>query len=114
MQVTLSWSPAAREVCSQRLELAEGATLGAALKISGLIEREPQWADCPVGIWGRIQALDTVLQESDRIELYRPLRCDPKEARRERYRGKGAAKTAKSAKTANTPGQPALSGNPKP
>jgi putative ubiquitin-RnfH superfamily antitoxin RatB of RatAB toxin-antitoxin module len=30
-----------------------------------------------------------VLRNRDRVELYRPLKVDPKEARRQRYRGQG-------------------------
>ena len=38
------------------------------------------------GLWGRPAAGQTLLQDGDRIEIYRPLRVDPKVARRERYR----------------------------
>ena len=38
------------------------------------------------GLWGRPAAAQTLLQDGDRIEIYRPLRVDPKVARRERYR----------------------------
>ena len=42
--------------------------------------------DWDAGLWGRRQPGSTVLQDGDRVEAYRPLRCDPKEARRLRYR----------------------------
>ncbi|MDD9868996.1 MAG: RnfH family protein [Gammaproteobacteria bacterium] len=35
-----------------------------------------------VGVFGRRVALDCVLEEGDRIEIYRPLRRTPMEARR--------------------------------
>lgn len=35
------------------------------------------------GIWGRPVDRSRVLSDGDRVELYRPLRRDPKEARRE-------------------------------
>ena len=41
-----------------------------------------------MGIWGRQAEPDTALRMHDRVEIYRPLRCDPKEARRLRYRQK--------------------------
>ena len=44
------------------------------------------WGTCDVGIFGRICDRNTVPRDGDRIELYRPLACDPKEARRERVR----------------------------
>lgn len=42
-----------------------------------------------VGIWGRPATLNTLVQVSDRIEVYRPLTVDPKEARRLRYKKQG-------------------------
>jgi len=38
-----------------------------------------------VGIWGRTRSLDTPLRDMDRVEVYRALKVDPKEARRLRY-----------------------------
>ena len=43
-------------------------------------------ARCAVGVWGRKQALRDALRDRDRVEVYRPLKVDPKEARRLRYR----------------------------
>lgn len=42
-----------------------------------------------IGIWGRVRSLDTPLRDRDRIEVYRPLTVDPKEARRQRYAKRG-------------------------
>lgn len=42
------------------------------------------------GIWGRICAVNTLLHDGDRVELYRPLTVDPKIARRERFMQQGA------------------------
>jgi len=39
-----------------------------------------------VGIFGRRVTLETRLKDGDRVELYRPLQLDPKEARRRRAR----------------------------
>jgi putative ubiquitin-RnfH superfamily antitoxin RatB of RatAB toxin-antitoxin module len=39
-----------------------------------------------VGIFGHKASLDQVLREGDRVEIYRPLIADPKEARRQRAR----------------------------
>jgi putative ubiquitin-RnfH superfamily antitoxin RatB of RatAB toxin-antitoxin module len=62
------------------LELEEGATVRSALAAAGL--QAPHGA----GIYGRRVALDTRLADGDRVEIYRPLRADPKEARRQRAR----------------------------
>jgi putative ubiquitin-RnfH superfamily antitoxin RatB of RatAB toxin-antitoxin module len=39
-----------------------------------------------VGVWGALRGLDHPLRDRDRVEVYRPLKVDPKEARRLRYR----------------------------
>ena len=36
------------------------------------------------GVWGKTRPAHYVLREGDRIEWYRPLRADPKQARRAR------------------------------
>lgn len=48
----------------------------------GLVPRELGGA--AVGVWGERKALDYVVRTGDRIEFYRPLKFDPKEARRAR------------------------------
>lgn len=77
------------------VSIAEGATVKEAIELSGLRDRCPQLFPIAgsVGIYGKLCSEDTVLQDGDRIELYRPLRADPKEARRNRAirRGKSAA-----------------------
>ena len=35
-----------------------------------------------VGIWGKVRPLDAGLRDGDRVELYRALQADPKDARR--------------------------------
>lgn len=66
------------------LELDNGATVADAIRAAGLRERFPsQNLDAlSTGIWGRLAARDTVLSEGDRVELYRPLELDPRDARR--------------------------------
>ncbi|MBV8030865.1 MAG: RnfH family protein [Betaproteobacteria bacterium] len=61
------------------LRLSEGATLADAVAASGFT------ADgMKTGIHGRIAGRETVLEDGDRVEIYRPLRLDAKEARRRR------------------------------
>ena len=43
-----------------------------------------------IGIWGKPSTMNHKLKENDRIEIYRPLRVDPKVARRERFIRQGA------------------------
>jgi putative ubiquitin-RnfH superfamily antitoxin RatB of RatAB toxin-antitoxin module len=68
------------------LQVAAGSTVEQAIMLSGLLDQVPglDIGTAPVGIYGKKKALDTVLRERDRVEVYRPLLCDPKETRRRR------------------------------
>ncbi len=68
------------------LEAEAGLTLREAIDRSGIREQFPEidLAVNKVGIFGRITTLDQVLEEGDRVEIYRPLIADPKEARKRR------------------------------
>lgn len=67
------------------LELPRGATVAEALAGSGLEASFGQidFEELEVGIWGRLTERSCVLQDGDRVELYRPLARDPRDARRE-------------------------------
>ena len=88
MKVQVSYSPAPRQVDKIQLELPPGSRVADALRLSGLLERHGLGAAdaLNVGIWGKARPLDTPVREADRIEIYRGLKVDPKEARRQRYR----------------------------
>lgn len=69
------------------LELVAGATVADAVQLSGLVPRHGLAADSlKVGVWSRVKDMQTVLRDQDRVEIYRPLQVDPKEARRLRYK----------------------------
>ena len=77
--------PGAVADCS-RLLVPPGSTAEAALQASGVLERQGlSLHGLLLGIWGRRVAPDVALREGDRVEVYRPLQCDPKEARRRRH-----------------------------
>jgi len=57
----------------RQLEFAGQATLD-----------EVWWRDAPVGIFGERCERSKVLEEGDRVEIYLPLKVDPKAARRQR------------------------------
>ena len=65
-------------------EVEGGATVEAAISASGLLLHEPGLAsrELSVGIWNRVVSLHDLVSDGDRIEVYRPLVVDPKEARR--------------------------------
>jgi uncharacterized protein len=66
------------------VELESGATIGQAIDASGLLALAPELrrGALDVGVWNRVATLDAVVRAGDRIEVYRPLTVDPKEARR--------------------------------
>ena len=74
------------------VRLPEGSTLRQAVEQSGVLEQYPgiDLAINMVGIYGKKKTLDTVLRQHDRVEVYRPLQADPKEARRRRAGNKDA------------------------
>ncbi len=86
--VELIWSPEQGVWRRMQLSLAEGSTVVEALRAS-------QWFDeralrtLKTGIWSKLRPLDTPLRNGDRVEVYRPLTVDPKEARRQRYQATG-------------------------
>lgn len=69
-----------------RLDVPAGATAGDAVRASGMAERHPGIDLSALGIFGRRVAPDALLAEGDRVEIYRPLALDPKDARRQRAR----------------------------
>lgn len=93
LTVSVAYSPHAGVVDEVMLSLPRGATLADALHASGILQRHAEIdpAHAKIGIWGRLQPGDTPLRERDRVEIYRPLTVDPKEARRLRYRKSGKA-----------------------
>jgi putative ubiquitin-RnfH superfamily antitoxin RatB of RatAB toxin-antitoxin module len=90
--VTVLYSPCAREVHESQLTLPAGSTLLQALRASGVdrMLTAAELAQLPVGVWGRKARLEDQLRQQDRVEIYRPLRIDPKLARRERFQKQGA------------------------
>lgn len=84
LRVSVAYADPERQVVRE-LELAQGATVDEAIRASGILDRLPRgFAPDALGIFGRIVGADTVLRDGDRIELYRPLKVDPMQARRRR------------------------------
>lgn len=67
------------------LEVPAGATIADVLERCDLSERVPELEVDPdrVGVFGRLRPMDHRLADGDRIEIYRPLKADPKEVRRQ-------------------------------
>lgn len=81
LSVSVVFSPRAGEVDEVLLSLQEGATVADALRESGLTFRHDT-RDFAVGIWGVLVEPGDRVRDRDRVEIYRLLQVDPKEARR--------------------------------
>ncbi|MFN7552292.1 MAG: RnfH family protein [Pseudomonadota bacterium] len=69
-----------------QVELPAGATLRDAIDASGILARVPALVvdDRHVGVFSKPRSLSSPVAEGDRVEIYRPLKTDPREARRAR------------------------------
>ena len=65
-------------------QVEEGTTVEQALENSKLLQEVPGVVIDKVGIFGKLVNKDTVLREGDRIEVYRPLKADPRDRRRKK------------------------------
>lgn len=64
------------------LQVPQGTTAEQAIRLSPLFKEQPDVVVEQVGIFSRPVPKDTVLREGDRVEVYRPLKADPRERRR--------------------------------
>ncbi len=87
------------------LQVPRGTTAREAVRLSGMVEHFPQMNvdEDPLGIFGQAlgvrgmpPAEEYQLQQGDRVEIYRPLLADPKEARKRRAQEAGARRQIKS------------------
>ena len=91
LQIEVVYAAATQPLVHVQMRLPVGATLRDAVLASGVLSGlAAGMADqLQPGVWGRVQAWDHRLRDRDRVELYRPLTVDPKEARRQRYQRDG-------------------------
>ena len=92
LRVSVIYAAPARQIVRE-IEIASGATVADAIRLSAIAEAAGlSEADLErTGIFGRIVDLSTALRDGDRVEILRPLRIDPKEARRRRAAKKESA-----------------------
>ena len=90
--VTVCFSGAARQCEEVALQLPNGSTVVDAIRKSRVLAEVPDTEvdALQAAVWGRKQAFDHPLRDGDRVELCRPLKVDPKMARRERFTKQGA------------------------
>ena len=100
--VELVFSPAPRRLQQWTLRLAMGSTLADAVAACGEAAIVAGLADgrLAVGVWGRVRPAGHLLREGDRVEVYRRLTVDPKEARRQRFVQAGGAETLRARRKA--------------
>ena len=74
------------------LDVKIGTTAMEAIELSGIKSKYPSidFTVNKIGIFGRQCQGDTMLNEGDRVEIYRPLLTDPKKARRRRASAQGS------------------------
>lgn len=96
------------------LRVPPGTLVSDAIEQSGVLKDFPEIdleGANKVGIFGKLTRLNTALQAGDRVEIYRELIADPREARRaraaDRSRPKRAAGRRAEGKEADTPGRSA-------
>ncbi|RUL78399.1 RnfH family protein [Dyella choica] len=72
----------------RRVSLPAGSSVLQAVQQSGILDelRERVFDPERLGLFSRRVAADETLQDGDRVEIYRPLTLDPKDARRRRAR----------------------------
>ena len=90
IRVAVACTPRAGLAVEVDVELPPESTALDAIRASGFLERfaEIDISTQSIGVWGRRCALDARVRGGDRVEIYRPLAADPKEARRLRARRK--------------------------
>lgn len=91
ISVEVVHSPAPRTVQRMQVSLDAGATVEDALRATGWFTTDP--VGLSLGIWGRKTDPTAVVRDQDRVEVYRGLIVDPKEARRQRYRAQGTVRS---------------------
>lgn len=94
--VEVVYCPAPHQIDLRPLRLRVPVSARQAVQASGLVERHGLDAQAlRLGVWGKVCDGDLLLRERDRVEVYRPLSVDPKEARRLRYKGARAKRQAR-------------------
>jgi len=84
IRVSVVYADPQRQI-TREIEIRTDATVEDAIAASAILrELPPDFVPAGIGIFGSKVARDARLRDGDRIELYRPLQIDPKEARRKR------------------------------
>jgi len=103
--VELAFSPAPREMRTATLRLPAGSTIADALRASGWPEfaQAGEGGDLVTAVWGQARPLKATVHDGDRVEVLRPLKVAPMDARRARYEAAGGVKELRKRKQAMQP-----------
>jgi len=79
MKVGIAYALPTRQVWFD-VDLPDGATIKDAIERSGILKQFPDidLEKQKVGVFSKVSKLDTALEDGDRVEIYRPITCDPK------------------------------------
>lgn len=93
MKVGVAYATPAKQLWLS-LDVPEGATVKDVIEKSGIMKQFPEinLETQKVGVFGKITALDAVVEEGARVEIYRPMTADPKTVKR-RAKPEGEAKS---------------------
>ena len=78
MQIGVAYSEAANQIWLTT-EVPDDSTVQAAIEKSGILRMFPtiDLTTQKVGVFGKLVKLDAPLRPGDRVEIYRPITCDP-------------------------------------
>lgn len=78
MQIGIAYSEHAQQIW-MNIEVPETTTVREAIERSGILQQFPtiDLAVQKVGIFGKVVKPDVIVRPGDRIEIYRPIVCDP-------------------------------------
>lgn len=78
MQVGVAYSEPGQQIW-MNIEVPDGATVKDAIEKSGVLKMFPSidLETQKVGVFNKLVKLDTALRAGDRVEIYRPITCDP-------------------------------------
>lgn len=92
MKIGIAYALPQRQVWFD-VELPDGATIQDAIERSGILKQFPEinLEQQKVGVFSKLSKLDAVLNDGDRVEIYRPITCDPKNVPRKAKAGDAAS-----------------------
>jgi putative ubiquitin-RnfH superfamily antitoxin RatB of RatAB toxin-antitoxin module len=91
MQIGVAYSEPTQQQIWLNIEVPDDATVEAAIQKSGILKMFPSidLDTQKVGVFGRLVKLDAKLKPGDRVEIYRPIVCDPQTVPRRDGVGEG-------------------------